>query len=154
MNSPITKPDLAIVRPLPGAFDEFLKVAWDEHGNDPKGVANRLAASLHVVDTAEHIPPFARLLTHVFGEHLGDWQRGISLLETVRRLSAFDGSPDVARSIALNIATLRYASGDSAALESLPPDDRVFVLAAAAAALAGRREFRQALTAYFEALYL
>src|SRR5271154_2469369 len=50
------------------------------------------AADLHSPAAAsEHIPPFARLLTHVFGEHLGQWRRGIDLLESMRRLPAFDG---------------------------------------------------------------
>ena len=43
----------------------------------------------HVAHAAQHVPAFARLVTHLFGEHLGQWQRGIRLLEGLRRLPAF-----------------------------------------------------------------
>jgi tetratricopeptide (TPR) repeat protein len=135
-------------------FDAFLESAWNDHGDRPQEVADRLAASLHLVEVPEHIPAFARLLTHVFGEHLGQWRRGIQLLEAMRTLPAFDGSSAVAGALTRNVATLSYASGDRSALASLGHEDRVCVLAAAATAFAGRNEFRQALATYSEALQL
>jgi tetratricopeptide (TPR) repeat protein len=135
-------------------FDAFIEIAWNEHGDRPREVADRLAASLHLVKEPQHIPPFARLLSHVFGEHLGQWHRGVDLLESLRGLPAFDGSASVAGALNRSIATLRYASGESASLESLSAEDKAFALAGAAAALAGRAEFKQALAAYSEALQL
>jgi tetratricopeptide (TPR) repeat protein len=135
-------------------FDAFLESAWNDHGDRPQEVADRLAASLHVIESPEHIPAYARLLTHVFGEHLGHWRRGIELLESMRSLPAFDGSATVAAALTRNVATLRYASGDSSALASLGREDRVCVLSGTAAAFAGRNEFGQALAAYTEALQL
>jgi hypothetical protein len=134
--------------------EAFIEIAWNEHGDRPQEVADRLAVSLHLVKEPQHIPPFARLLTHVFGEHLGQWHRGIDLLESLRRLPAFDGSVSIGGTLNRSIATLRYASGDSAALESLSAEDRVSALAAAASAFAGRREFKRALEAYTGALQL
>jgi len=93
-------------------------------------------------------------VTHVYGEHLGLWQPGVDLLNSLRSLSAFDGGPACAGALARGIATLQYASGDTAALESLTIEDRVHVLASAAAAFAGRSAFRQAISAYTEALRL
>jgi hypothetical protein len=133
-------------------FDAFLETAWNDHADRPQEVADRLAASLHIVQAPEHIPPFARLLTHVFGEHLGQWHRGIDLLESLRSLPAFDGGAAVAGALAMSVATLRYASGDRSALEPLPLENRVSALATAAAAFSGRTEFGQALAAYSEAV--
>jgi hypothetical protein len=107
-----------------------------------------------VVEAAEHIPPFARLLTHVYGEHLGQWSRGIGLLETMRALPGFDGSEAVEGALSRNIATLRYAGGDAAALTSLDVADRTFVLASAAAAFAGRGEHMRGIASYAEAVRL
>jgi len=135
-------------------FDAFLETAWSDHGDRPQEVADRLASSLHVVEAAEHIPPFARLLTHVYGEHLGQWSRGIGLLETMRALPGFDGSEAVEGALSRNIATLRYAGGDAAALTSLDVADRTFVLASAAAAFAGRGEHMRGIAAYAEAVRL
>ena len=134
--------------------EAFIEIAWNEHGDRPQEVADRLAGALDLLKVAQHIPPFARLLTHVFGEHLGQWHRGIDLLESLRRLPAFDGSASIAGPLNRNIATLRYASGESAVLESLSAEDRVSVLAAAASAFAGRREFKRAIEAYTGALQL
>lgn len=135
-------------------FDAFLEAAWNDHGNCPQEVADRLAASLFLVEAPEHIPPFARLLSHVFGEHLGQWRRGIELLESLRSLPAFDGSAAVASALTLCVATLSYASGESSIVASFSTEDRVCVLATAASALTGRNQFRQALAAYTEALRL
>lgn len=135
-------------------FDAFIEIAWNEHGDQPQAVADRLAASLHLVKEPQHIAPFARLLTHVFGEHLGQWHRGVDLLESLRGLPAFDGSALVTRTLGRSIATLRYASGERGALESLSAEDRTSALAAAASAFAGRKEFKQALAAYSGALQL
>lgn len=135
-------------------FDAFIETAWNDHGDRPQDVADRLAASLHVVENPEHIPPFARLATHVFGEHLGQWRGGIDLLESLRRLPAFDGGVAAAGAVTRSIATLRYASGDDTALEALSPDDRVSALAMAASAFTGRGEFTRAIAAYAESQQL
>lgn len=135
-------------------FDAFLEAAWNDHGDRPQEVADRLASSLAVVETPEHIPAFARLLTHVFGEHLGQWRRGIDLLDSMRRLPAFDASPATAGALTRCVATLGYAGGDSSTLMSLPAEDRVYVLATAASVFAARNEIKKGLAAYAEALQL
>ena len=115
-------------------FDAFLETAWNDHGDRPQEVADRLASSQHVVESAEHVPPFARLVMHVYGEHLGHWDRGIELLETLRRLPASAGSAAAVAALDRNIATLRYAGGDATVLEPLSAEDRISVLALAASA--------------------
>ena len=136
------------------SFDAFMETAWNDHGDRPQEVADRLAGSLQVIAAAEQIPLFARLLTHVYGEHLGQWREGIALLESLRSLPAFDGSPPVTGALARSVGVLRYASGDSEALKPLSLEDRVSVLATVSSALAARSEFTRAISAYSEALRL
>ncbi len=57
-------------------FDAFIEAAWNDHGDRPAEVADRLEASTGIVATADQIAPYARLATHVLGEHLGEWERG------------------------------------------------------------------------------
>ena len=133
-------------------LDPFLEAAWSDHGDRRQEVADRLAASLHLVQSPEHVPPFVRLLTHVFGEHLGQWHRGVALLESLRNLPAFDGSAAVAGPLGRAVATLGYAAGDAAALHALSAEDRVFALASASSAFTARNELKQAIAAYTEAL--
>ena len=135
-------------------FDEFLETAWNDHGDRPQEVADRLASSQHVVESAEHVPPFARLVMHVYGEHLGHWDRGIELLESLRRLPASAGSATAAAALDRNIATLRYAGGDATVLEPLSAEDRISVLALAASAFSGRNGMKRAIATYTEALAL
>jgi hypothetical protein len=138
--------------PAPMNFDAFIETAWSDHGDRPQEVADRLAASLHWVTAGEHIPPFARLVTHVYGEHLGLWTRGVELLESMQALPAYDHSPNAATALLRGTATLRYVSGDEHAIAALSSDDRIVVLATAAAALAGRGDRKGALAAYEQAL--
>jgi hypothetical protein len=134
------------------SFDTFLETAWNDHGDRPQEVADRLAASHHLVTAPDHIAPFARLLTHVYGEHLGQWQGGIEELESLRGSAAFDGGDNVIGALRRSIATLSYAAGNRTAIESLSTEDRVSVLAAVASAFAGRNRIGDAITAYSDAL--
>ena len=135
-------------------FDAFLASAWNDHGDRPRDVADRLAASLRIVTAPEHVAPYAGIVTHVFGEHLGEWDRGARLLEALRGLPAFDRSAASEGAVARSIGALRYAGGDGRALEALPKDDRISAIAIAASAFAGRNAFGRALAAYGQALAL
>ena len=53
-------------------IDAFLESAWSDHADNPRAGADRVAASLDVVQSPEHVPPFVRLLVHVYGEHRGE----------------------------------------------------------------------------------
>lgn len=134
-------------------FDAFLKTAWADHGDRPQEVADRLATSIHVVETPEQVAPFARLLAHVFGEHLGEWERGIALLQSLRDTAACAGDA-AALAVAQRMATLRYAKGDTAELLALPIEARICALAEAASMLSGRGAFGDAIAAYGEATRL
>ena len=133
-------------------FDTFIETAWNDHADHPQDVADRLAASIHIVERAEQIPPFARLTTHVFGEHLGQWDQGIAILESLRRRQAFDDGPAVTEALLRNVAVLRFARGDQDALAALSAENRVSVLATASSAFAGQGRFKQAIAAYGEAM--
>jgi len=136
------------------SFDAFIETAWNDHGDRPGEIADRLEASTGVVAAPEHVAPFARIVIHVFGEHLGEWERGARLLQSLRSLPAFDRSPAAEGAVARGIGALRYAEGDAQALEALTEDDRIAAIATAASAYAGLREFKRALAAYGHALAL
>lgn len=134
------------------SFDEFMQTAWSDHADRADEVAARLAASVHVVATASQIPRYAGLVTHVYGEHLGQWSGGVALHEALRGSPAFDGSPDARGAIDRGIAALNYCAGDTSSLLPLAADDRVSVLAVVSSAKLGRHDHAGALAAYDEAL--
>ena len=135
--------------PAATGFDAFIDRAWTDHADDSSGVAARLEGSLDLVDDAARVAPYARLVVHVFGEHLGEWERGKRVLARLRdRAQGYDA----ARVAARGIATLGYAGGDAAALEGLGVDDRIAALATAASAFAGRNDMDRALDTSAQAL--
>ena len=60
--------------------DAFVKTGWQDHGDAPQDVANRLADACQQIEASEQVAPFVRLLVHVYGEHLGQWQQGADLV--------------------------------------------------------------------------
>jgi hypothetical protein len=130
--------------------DAFLEQAWRDHADDAAGVADRIEGAIGAVEAPAHVAPFARLATHVFGEHLGEWQRGRELLARLR--DAARGDDDAQRAIARGAAALAYAAGAPDPCRGLSDDDRIAALAAASSALAARDDHDRALVAYDEAL--
>jgi hypothetical protein len=130
-------------------FDDFIKTGWADHGDQPLVVAERLSSSCHLVQTASQVPAFARLITHVFGEHLADWGAGIALLQS---LPCIDKEPAAQSAVAVSAATLRYGSGDTDALASLLPLEKITALAGASSLFAAQQKGTFAIESYAEAL--
>jgi tetratricopeptide (TPR) repeat protein len=139
---------------MTSAFDRFLEAAWNDHADDAPTVAERLAQSLDVIAAAEHVTPYARIVTHVYGEHLARYGEGITLLERLRTVPAWDGSDAAESAVARGVATLRYCGGDASVLGTLAHEDRIVVLATASSAFAEQKAYRRAIEAYAEALTL
>jgi hypothetical protein len=133
-------------------FEQFIRTAWADHGDQPDDVAERLALSLDRVELPQHVAPFAGLLVHVYGEHLARYEEGVELLESMRRLRACEGGGELTRTIARGVAALRYAGQHETALDGLSAQDRISVLANASGAILGQLDFARAITAYDEAL--
>ncbi|MEO8487844.1 MAG: hypothetical protein ABI585_16075 [Betaproteobacteria bacterium] len=134
------------------SFEHFVETAWSEHADHPGAVAERLEASLALVDAPSRVAPFARLVTHVFGEHLGEWRRGSILLEALRDRARDDDA--AAQAIARGVATLAYAAGDATALDGLSEENRIAALSAASSVFVGRALYSRALDTYAQALGL
>lgn len=122
-------------------LQDFLEEAWRDHGDNPQGVADRLRTSTPLIQSAEDFAPYARLVTHVFGEHLLQFQEGVALLESLRGLPAFDASSAAASPLVRSRATLQYAGGDAQALTGLSGEDHVCALAGVSGMHTGRNQF-------------
>ena len=100
-------------------FDAFIESAWQAHAEQTREVADRLAASLQRVETPDQVARYAGLVSHVYGEHLGDTGAGIALLERLGASAAAQGQPEAQRAIARHVAALRHVAGDSTATAEL-----------------------------------
>jgi len=133
-------------------YADFIATAWNDHADDAAAVARRLAEPQAQPATAADVAPFARLVTHVYGEHLARWQDGIDLLAALRALPSWKEGGDAAAAVARGIAALRYAGGSDTSLAGLGGDDAVMALATAASALGEQGDFARAGIAYNDAL--
>ena len=133
-------------------FDEMIEQAWDDHADNADAVADRLAAAAPTIAAQAHFAPFARIVAHVYGEHLGECERGVALLTSLRKLPAYIDTPAVGGVVTRSVATLRFVGGDTTATSTLGGDDRAAALATAATTLTARGDLRRALDAYAEAV--
>ena len=128
----------------------LIEAGWRDHGDQPEDVAVRLAEALPLLRQPSDYPPFVRLVAHVYGEHLGEWRRGIELLEASTRLPSFE--PSASAAVQRGVATLRLGGGDRSAVQGLGDADRAYVFASAADALAARGDFPTAIEFLGQAL--
>ncbi|MGE0764189.1 MAG: hypothetical protein AB7N80_12985 [Bdellovibrionales bacterium] len=123
-------------------FDHFLNQAWNDHAENPKIVRDRFAEGLGLIGSDEQVASMAHLITHVMGEHLGEWQTGVDWLMRLEHLPAVqeEGLAAISRSV----ASLRLAKGQEASLTSLSRSDQIRACAVAASALCGHQQITRA----------
>lgn len=120
-------------------FDGFMGQAWTDHAEQAATVADRveregLQQLREVGGNAEAqdkaISRLAHLAHHVHGSHLGQWQRGQRLQETLIALPACGAG--TAAQLRRYIAALGLSGGEPGARAALAPADRVAAAALAA----------------------
>lgn len=133
-------------------FDEFLNQAWNDHATQSEQVASRLSDATSLIEKNDQIPPMAHLITHVLGEHLGFWDKGIHLLQKLKAIPAFDSASESNKAIARSIASLELAGGKRKSVDDLSLSDQIRVLAVAASALSEQKNPEKAQELFREAL--
>lgn len=129
-------------------FDAFIETAWTDHVDQTERVAERLQQSLGWLDESERIAPYARLVTHVFGEHLARWDDGVALLDALRGCSGWRGSDADEGAVRRGVAVLQYSAGKPGQLDDLSTEDQIAVLATASTAILGRGDYHRAITTF------
>jgi len=125
-------------------LDSFIGQAWADHGEqaaavaarvDDQGLALVLATAPAEGAQDKAIARLAHLAHHVHGAHLGQWQRGLRLQETLIALPAC--TTGTATQLRRHITSLALAGGEPGARAALAPAERATVAALAADGLAG-----------------
>ncbi|SFZ78395.1 hypothetical protein [Chitinimonas taiwanensis] len=128
------------------SFDAFIQSAWRAHADDTAAVATQLSESLALLQTAEQVPAYVRLVVHVYGEHLGQWAAGSALLAQIEALPLL-GHGLAEQALRRGQASLAFCAGNESALQVLNAADRVAALATSATALAGRERLGEGMAA-------
>lgn len=136
---------------MDASFQDFLAAARRDHTDQPDAVAAQLEGALPLVGKAEDVPPYATFVVHVFGEHLGQWERGSKLLEGIASLPF--ASDDAARiSLRRGMAALRFSAGDTSAIDGFAAADLAQVMCVVCTTHVGRHETHEAISALEQAL--
>lgn len=135
------------------SFDDFLSRAWNDHAHDSPAVAARLRSGLALLEKPAQVAPFARLVVHVEGEHLGQWQEGLEILGELRASPQFQGT-EAESAVRRGEAALLACERGSLPAEGLGASDRVRALAVAASALSAQGHGERAEAFFREAMRL
>lgn len=121
-------------------LDTFLDQAWSDHADQAAVVAARLPEALPLVADDNGVMRLAALAHHVFGEHLGHWQDGLTFLAQLSERAMFGA--DGASAIARCRASLRLCSGEADQRAALNTSDQCRVSSMAASNLAASNSQR------------
>ncbi len=138
-------------------YDEQLRESllrdWQEHTKQPTAVAARLRERLACPMGEQDLIELAALATHVFGEHLGDWQAGMGYLDQL--VDAHGDAPaESLRRIDRQHAVLERLEDVNASLDRFDANDRLYITALALPAITLQRSVAEAETAVAEAMHL
>jgi hypothetical protein len=140
------------IPPMDTSFQDFLAAARRDHTDHPDAVAARLEGGLPLVGKPDEVSPFAAFVVHVFGEHLGQWERGAKLLEGIASLPFASGDEAARMSVRRGMAALRYSAGDASATDGFAAADLAQVMCVVCTTHVARHETDEAIAAVRQAL--
>ena len=124
------------------SFNNYINQAWDLHQKSPEDVVGGLNDALKLAQTASDITSLAHIATHVFAEHLGQYQKGLSFVLALKEQNLNDDSSKAA--LKRFESVLKICEDANFDLSDLSNSDRCRVLALAASAQTGTKNISQA----------
>lgn len=121
-------------------FKTYLNTAWSEHAGDPQKVFEGFASHFELCQSDEQVVSLANLIVHVSGEHLGQWTKGIELIDRLEKLKP------VSDPVALNRcrAILHLCKDPAYPFQQFDITEQVRILAVTSSALASQKEIQRA----------
>jgi hypothetical protein len=128
-------------------FEEYLNDAWASHQGQPAELLKNFRSHFSLINSSDEVTSMGHLIAHVSGEHLGEWGKGVQLLEELRE------NPHVKDKEGLNrfIAALSLGEDEKFSLNSFSDSDKVRILAMTASALATQNNLARAAKYFTEA---
>ncbi len=124
------------------SFESYLNQAWADHAADSVKVANEFSNGASLVESNDQISQFAGLVTHVMGEHLGQWENGLSLLKDLQKHPKFLAGTESERAVRRSLQVLKVGKGQTEELSEFSNSDQIRIMATAASALSDRDPVR------------
>lgn len=135
-------------------FNTYLDKAWNDHATQATTVVNTFPEGLKLVQTSSDLEQLGRLATHVYGEHLGRWNDGLSFINTLSKHLQFSESSSVGKSFSIFKGALSLSTQPSFDLESYSASDKIRILAMSASSLSEQGQPDRATDYFLKALEL
>ncbi|MBT3205086.1 MAG: hypothetical protein HOM14_02465 [Gammaproteobacteria bacterium] len=119
-------------------FENFLNRAWNDHAENTSRVAGELYKGVELIIKEDQIAQMSQIVTHVFGEHLGNWKEGIDLLGKIRAIPVCSSIGKAA--IKRAIAVLKMASGENVNVDDFTRSEQIRIYALTASVLCGQNK--------------
>ena len=126
------------------AFDSFLQQAWADHADQAAAVAHRLKTQTPAPESPQQLAALARLVVHLCGEHLGNFDDGRLRLAALKNHPLADAS--VQSALRVGTAGLTLAESARADCSGLSLEELIRSQAAAAAISLGQHDTARAMS--------
>jgi hypothetical protein len=113
------------------SFEEYLSNAWSIHAENPKKVAEEFKANFSLMQTEDDVMSMARLIVHVCGGHLGEWQKGSDLLLKLKNNATIKDRSLMNRYVAI----LNLGNNPNISIDNFSISDQVQIYSSTASAL-------------------
>jgi hypothetical protein len=121
-------------------FEQLMEQAWHEHGDNPQAVGEQLRLAQAMLNEPQQVGALARIVLHVFGEHLGDWAGARAELALLQEHALCQSDLAAASAVRVGLAALSLAQGEVPQGARLSEEERVHALSSASAVCLGREE--------------
>lgn len=121
-------------------FEEYLNDAWSRHGSESSELLAQFKNQFSLINSTDEINQMGHLIAHVSGEHMGEWGKGIQLLNDLRE------HPKAVDKSGINrfIAALALGDDKNFSVEEFSDSDKVRIYAMTASALAAQNDLARA----------
>lgn len=134
-------------------FNAYINKAWNDHAQDAHSVAQNFGQGLTLAQTSDHLSQLARLGTHVYGEHLGHWNDGITFLNQIKTHGTYSAESSGPQ-MKIYEASLALSGQPNTDISSFSSSEQIRILGMSASAMSEQEQPEKAKDYFLKALNL
>ena len=117
------------------AFDKYIDNAWNQHAENAAMIAEGFKQGIALLTEPSQVTQLANLVTHVYGEHLGQFDRGLDFINQLMTHSL--AADKEQKELLVYRAILQVSADNKISLEQFSISEQVRILATSASISAG-----------------
>lgn len=112
-------------------FKQYLGKAWTTQHEDAQKIADEFKLNFNLMETEDDVMAMATLVTHICGEKLGAWEKGLDLLKKLKNNAPIKDKEQMKKLVAI----LTLGNNPNTSIEEFSPVDQVNIYSTTAVAL-------------------